>query len=191
LYLPSAGLSYVFDTRGKLEDTSLRVTIWPEQTHTNFAYDKTDNVLYLVQTDGVAEYGLYTDNEEPYLMRYFTNHFNFDMPNIIKIVKRAAITAIGSSSQELTLKIGYDYTTNYFSFPFTLAGLSVSEYGIAEYGDNADTIAEYNSGIALDRVDSSVAGAGDIIQIGIETMISGAQMSVQKLDVYAKQGRVI
>ena len=30
-----------------------------------------------------------------------------------------------------------------------------------------------------------------LVQIGIETNINGAQLSVQKLDVYAKQGRII
>lgn len=191
IYFPGVSTTYVFDTKGRLEDASLRVTTWSEQTHNNFAYDKTNNILYLAQTDGIAEYGLYTDNGSGYHMRYYTNHFNFDFPNINKIIKRASVTAIGSSEQEFTLKIGYDYTTNYFGFPFQLSGLSVSEYNNAEYGSNASTIAEYNSGIALDRIDASIAGSGDIVQLGIETLINGAQLSVQKLDIYAKQGRVI
>ena len=87
--------------------------------------------------------------------------------------------------------MGYDYNTSYFSFPFTLKQITVSEYGIAEYGDNAATIAEYNLGVSLDRLSSQVSGSGDIVQIGIEAHIEGAQLSVQKLDVYAKQGRII
>lgn len=190
IFLPEAGLSYIFDTRGKLEDASLRVTTWSEQTHANFTYDKTNKELYLAQTNGIAEYGFYTDNTASYTMRYFTNHFDLGAPNYIKIIKRAAVTAIGSSNQSFTLKVGFDYTTNYFSFPFTLAGRAVSEYGVDEYGENAAVIAEYNSGIALDRIDSSLAGAGSIVQLGIETTIDGAQLSVQKLDIYAKTGRL-
>ena len=85
----------------------------------------------------------------------------------------------------------FDYTTNYFSFPFTLSQSDVSEYGVAEYGANAATLAEYQSGISLERLNSSVAGSGSIVQLGIETTIDGALLSVQKLDVYAKQGRII
>jgi len=191
LYLPSANIVYCFDTKNKLEDQSLRVTTWSGIDHSGFLYDKTNNKMYFSQVDGIAEYGLYTDNGSSYRMRYFTNHFDFNAPNANKIIKRAAVTAIGSSAQPFVLKIGYDYTTNYFSFPFVLKEFVISEYGVAEYGSNADTIAEYNSGIALDRVDYSVSGNGSIVQLGIETVIDGAQLSVQKLDVYAKTGRTI
>jgi len=188
---PEAALSYIFDTRTKLENAALRVTTWSVQNHAALVHDKTTDVMYFAQADGIAEYGLYTDNGTAYVMRYFTNHFDMGSPNISKIIKRAAVTAIGSSEQQFTLKIGYEYTTNYFSFPFNLSGQVVSEYGIAEYGANATVVSEYNSGIALDRIDSSVSGAGSIVQLGIETTIDGAQLSVQKLDIYAKQGKVL
>lgn len=191
LYLPVSNIAYVFDTKGKLEDGALRITTWSGITHNNFAYDKTSNVMYLAQTDGIAEYGLYTDNSQPYNMRYFTNHFDLDAPNTNKMIKRVGVTAIGSSAQEFSLFIGYDYTTSYLGFPFKLKEINVSEYGIAEYGDNAAVVAEYNSGIALDRIDASVAGSGSIVQLGIDTEINGAQLSVQKLDIYAKTGRII
>ena len=188
---PEATLSYIFDTRTKLENAALRVTTWSAQNHAAMVHDKTTDVMYFAQADGIAEYGLYTDNGTHYVMRYFTNHFDMGSPNISKIIKRAAVTAIGSSAQQFTLKIGYEYTTSYFSFPFNLSGQVISEYGIDEYGANAAVLAEYNSGIALDRIDSSVAGAGSIVQLGIETTIDGAQLSVQKLDIYAKQGKVL
>jgi hypothetical protein len=124
-------------------------------------------------------------------MSYFTNHFDLGAANVNKMLKKAAITAIGSSGQDFSLKVGYDYNTSYFSTPFTLKELNVSEYGIAEYGANAATVAEYNLGVSLDRLAASVSGSGDIVQIGIETHIDGAPLSVQKLDVYAKQGRII
>ena len=189
--LPEAGREYVFDTRGTLEDASLRATTWSGLTHTDYVYDAKAKALYLTQTDGIAEYTGYTDNSSRYAMTYYTNHFDLGSPNINKILKRVSVTAIGSSSQPFSLKVGYDYNTNYFSTPFTLKEINVAEYGIAEYGANAATVAEYNSGIALDKLASQVSGSGDIVQIGIETQIDGAQLSVQKLDVYAKQGRII
>ena len=189
--LPEAAQVFLFDTRGTLEDASLRVTTWNNLSHTDYVYDATSKVMYLTQTDGIAEYSGYNDNGSAYTMSYFTNHFDFNKPNILKLIKRAAVTAIGSSSQPFTLKCGFDYTTNYFSFPFTLSQSAVSEYGIAEYGSNAATIAEYHSGISLERLDSSISGSGSIVQLGIETTIDGALLSVQKLDIYTKQGRII
>ena len=189
--LPDAKTQFVFDTKGTLEDASLRVTTWNNLDHTDYVYDPKAKALYLTQADGIAEYIGYQDNGNSYLMSYFTNHFDLEIPNINKILKKASVTAIGSSGQDFTLKVGYDYQTSYFSTPFTLKEINISEYGTAEYGDNAATIAEYNLGVSLDRLSSQVSGSGDIIQIGIESHIDGAQLSVQKLDVYAKQGRII
>jgi hypothetical protein len=189
--LPEAKEVFVFDTRGTLEDASLRCTTWNNLDHTDYVYDATAKVMYVTQVDGIAEYGGYNDNGNTYLMSYFTNHFDFDQPNINKLLKRAAVTVIGNQSQSFSLKAGFDYTTSYFSFPFTLTETNVAEYGVAEYGANAAILSEYNLGIALERLDASVAGSGSIVQLGIETTIDGALLSVQKLDVYAKQGRII
>ena len=189
--LPEAKTVFVFDTRQQLEDASLRVTTWNNQTHTDFIYDATDKAMYLTQVNGIAEYSGYNDNNESYTMSYFTNHFDLEKPNISKILKRAAVTAIGSTGQPFNFKVGFDYTTSYLSFPFTLKETTVSEYGIADYGANATVVAEYNLGVSLDRIDQSIAGSGTIVQIGIETNIDGAQLSVQKLDIYTKQGRII
>jgi len=189
--LPDAKTQFVFDTKGTLEDASLRVTTWNNLNHTDYVYDAKAKSLYLTQVDGIAEYTGYSDNGVGYAMTYFTNHFDLGSPNINKLIKKAAVTAIGSSGQDFSLKVGYDYNTSYFSFPFTLKELTVAEYGTAEYGANAATVAEYNLGVSLDKLSSQVSGSGDIVQIGIETHIDGAQLSVQKLDVYAKQGRII
>jgi len=189
--LPEAQTQFVFDTRGTLEDASLRVTTWNNLDHTDYVYDAKDKALYLTQADGIAEYTSYQDNGVRYTMSYFTNHFDLGSANVNKILKKAAVTAIGSSGQDFALKVGYDYQTSYFSTPFTLKEITAAEYGIAEYGANAATVAEYNLGVSLDRLDSQVSGSGDIVQIGIEAHIDGAQLSVQKLDVYAKQGRII
>ena len=185
--LPEAKQVFVFDTKQQLEDSALRITTWNNLDHTDYVYDPTTKSMYVTQVNGVAEYSGYTDNTQPYTMSYFTNHFDLELPNVNKLLKRAAVTAIGSTGQTFSLKVGFDYTTSYFSFPFNLKETVVSEYGVAEYGGTA----EYNLGISLDRIDQSVAGSGSIVQIGIETIIDGAQLSVQKLDVYAKQGRII
>lgn len=187
VHLPDAQTQFVFDTKTTLEDATLRITTWNNLDHCCYTYDAKAKALYLAQVDGIAEYTGYQDNGESYLMTYYTNHFDLGSPNINKILKKASVTVIGSTGQTFSLKVGYDYETSYFAFPFTLREITVSEYGVAEYNESD----EYNLGVSLDRLASQVSGAGDIVQIGIETTINGAQLSVQKLDVYAKQGRII
>jgi|13_taG_2_1085334.scaffolds.fasta_scaffold07732_4 hypothetical protein len=199
LHFPTSNLEYIFDTRGSLEDASLRATTWTGLTHENYTYDPTSKTLYLAQTDGIAKYYGFKDNGSSYNLEYYTNHFDLSLANKIKILKRVACTVIGSSKQTFSIKVGFEYTSNYFTFPFTTKDIPVSEYGISEYGSNglrnpADAtsgVSEYTGGISLDRIDSSVQGAGDIIQIGVEAEINGAQLSVQKLDLYGKEGRIL
>jgi hypothetical protein len=199
LDFPTSKIQYIFDMRGTLEDASLRATTWSGLTHKSYMYDPTTKLLYLAQVDGLAKYFGFNDNDETYNIEYYTNHFDLSIPNAIKILKRVACTAIGSSKQTFNIKVGYDYTTNYFTFPFTTQELAVTEFGIGEYGSNGlriptdseSGVSEYTGGISLDRIDSPVNGSGSIVQIGVEAEINGAQLSVQKLDIYAKQGRII
>ena len=50
---------------------------------------------------------------------------------------------------------------------------------------------EYSVGTVSEKVNSSIGGAGSVFQVGFETIIGGSEFSIQKIDVYAKQGRVI
>jgi hypothetical protein len=189
--LPEAKKVYIYDTKQRLEDGSMRITTWNDLDHADYVYDKTNKEMYVAQANGIAEYGQYTDNGSAYTMSYFTNHFDLELPNTNKLLKRVAVTAIGSTAQSFVVKAGFDYTTLYYSFPFTIKEIPTFEYGIGEYGANADVVSEYVGGIALDRLDASVQGSGAIVQLGIEATIDGGALSIQKLDVYGKQGRII
>ena len=102
-----------------------------------------------------------------------------------KILKRLATTIIGGTGQDFVLKSGFDYTDSYQSYPSVLTSKSVSEYGTAEYN-----IAEYETGTLVEVVRSSTGGTGSVLQIGFEANINGAELSLQKLDIFIKQGRV-
>jgi hypothetical protein len=43
----------------------------------------------------------------------------------------------------------------------------------------------------LDRIQSAAAGTGSVLQIGVEATINGGSLAIQKLDIYAKQGRIL
>lgn len=49
---------------------------------------------------------------------------------------------------------------------------------------------EYSVGTVSEPIRLSVGGAGSVLQVGFETTVDGSEFSIQKMDVYAKQGRV-
>ena len=195
LLFPHVQQVYCFDTRAPLQDGSLRVTVWDTQNQNNML-SLANSVLFM-QTDGLAEYFGYNDNTAEYTFQYFTNYFDFGNSTTTKMLKRISATIIGGVDQPFIFKAGFDYTDNYTSYPARLEDLAIAEYGIAEYGANGATSptdptpAEYTSGTISDIVRLPGSGTGSILQVGFEANLNGAEISIQKLDAYVKQGRIL
>jgi hypothetical protein len=181
---PTSQQTFCFDTRAPLEDGSFRATIWPSVSPKGFLSE--GSTLYFAEDNGIAEYTGYQDNGSKYEMAYYSNFFDLGMPNVSKIVKKLSATTVGATGQTFALKIGYDYSPVYYGYTFTLEVGTVYEYGITEYG-----IGEYSGSVLINEQKASTQGAGDIIQIGFTTDINGAPMSLQKISLYAKQGKVL
>jgi hypothetical protein len=184
LLIPEYERVYCFDTRSMLEDGSARVTVWDNQVQTNMI--EANNTLYFTGIDGMSRYYGYTDNGNSYTIKYYTNYFDFGDSTRQKFLKRLSTTLIGGSGQDIVLKVGYDYDDSYRSFPIEIATQSNAEYGVAEY----NTTAEYTVGTLSDTVRAPVGGSGGVLQVGFEAKINGSQLSIQKLDIYTKEGRV-
>lgn len=187
LTFPQSGFVFCFDTRAPLQDGSYRATQWELLYHTSYLYDSTTRQLLMTNEDGIAEYFGYQDNGKPYRMRFFTSYDEFGQPVTTKIAKRVGVTVIGPQGQDFIVKIGTDYTTTYRSYGFVLSRSGKTfEYNIGEYD-----IAEYSGGLRIENIRASVGGQGVVLQAGLETEINGAPFSLQRLDVYAKSGRVL
>ena len=180
---PTTGVAYCFDTRASLQDGSFRATTWTGLVPTAYCVTN-DRNLYVGRVGYIGKYYGFLDNESTYRMYYYTNYFDFDQPNTVKVLKKMNMVAIGGSSQPIAIKWGFDYSFNYNSQSVVLNGDAVYEYGIAEYG-----IAEYSTGIALETVKANLGGSGKVIQLGFETDISGIELSIQKLDFSLKTGK--
>jgi hypothetical protein len=183
LLFPSSKLIYCFDTRGRLENGGLRVTKWVD-TDILSGLSAFDGTLYLGLVNGIAKYSGFQDNGTSYYMAYSTNYFDFDQPTVNKILKIVGVTVIGGSGQNFVVKVGTDYTDQPRSYNRTVKQSAVSEYDVAEYN-----IAEFTGGGLTDRIKVAVGGQGSVIQLGFEAYINGDQLSIQKFDVYVKQGR--
>lgn len=58
------------------------------------------------------------------------------------------------------------------------------------YTRSTDYSTEYHSGTSVEVVRVATGGTGSVIQIGFEANIDGAEISIQKMDIFVKQGRV-
>jgi hypothetical protein len=109
--------------------------------------------------------------------------------NVTSILKKLSIVVIGGTNQTVTFKWGFDFKTNYLSDNATIPTQGESYYGIAEYGANATVIAYYSDGVALQTLTVSASGTGKVVQTGYEANINGTALSIQKIEIQAKQGK--
>ena len=110
-------------------------------------------------------------------------------------------------SQTFTLEAGsvFEYgIAEYGPSPFNADGTAYTPYTvywdaggqapdtwIAGSGTSVASESEYAGGLLINDQQSPAQGAGNIIQIGFTTDINGTAMSLQKLSIYAKQGKVL
>ena len=182
LTLPVTGVTYCFDMRGALQNGAARTTTWSLVPTAMFANRAKELLIGL--PGYVGSYTGHLDNTDTYRMSYYTNNFDLGSPTTIKILKKISFTIIGGNGADVVLKYGFDYSSNYSSQFIQLGDLNPAEYGIAEYN-----IAEYTAGVVFSNQKVQVGGFGNIIQLGLEAVISDFELSIQKLDVFCKSGR--
>ena len=192
LTFPGTGFTYCFDMKAFLQDGSARVTTWDNITPASFAV-KLDGTLLLGQEAYIGKYDTFADDGTSFRMKYFTNYFDFDQPTIEKILKKIRIACIGGSGQSAAIKWATDYSTDYRASAFTLSEGASSEYGEDEYfsDDDTDNEAEYSTGVVLDNVSINIGGKGTVLQLGIEADISTGSLSIQKIDIFVKTGKLL
>lgn len=192
LTLPATGYTYCFDMRAQLQDGSRRVTLWTDITPSSYTILK-DNTLLLGQVGYVGRYAGFTDNGTTYRLSYYTNYFDFDNSTLEKILKKVRLAIIGATKQDAALKWAFDYNIDYNATSFVLSEGITSEYNVDQYfsDDDTDNEAEYSSGIVLDNISLNLGGKGAVLQIGIEADIDGGALSIQKMDIFAKNGKIV
>lgn len=185
LRLPSTEETLCFDTRSIMEDGSSRATLWNSITPTAFC-ETSDRKLYFGKAGYLGLYNGYLDDTATYRLSYYTPWIDFGNPIQTSILKTILLTLIGATNQTIVFKWAYDFIQNYYSQAVTLTGLgTVAEYGIAEYG-----IAEYSGSVSVNTLRANGSSAGRVLQFGFETEVSGSQVSVQKIDLFTKEGRI-
>ena len=183
LVLPTTAQVYCFDTKQSLQDGSSRVTKWDSIAPTSLRSLRNGD-LYLGKNGYIGKYTGYLDDTSTYRFAYYTNNADLGNPNQISILKTISAIVIGGSNQYLTIKWGFDYTGAYQAQNIYIPTQISYEYGTAEYGT-----AEYTSGIPIKTLRANASGAGKIVQTGYETGINNVALSLQKIEIQAKDGR--
>jgi len=187
LSLPSFKTVYCFDMKTTLQDGSSRVTMWDSIEPKSFCYLR-DKSLLIGKAGYVGQYSGHQDNGNLYRFQYFTNHTDLGAPMVSSVLKKLSVVVIGGSNQFLTIKWGYDFRENYSAQNTKIPTQSIAEFGIGEY----NTIGtEYAGGISLQTLTAYPTGSGKVIQTGYEADIDGSPLSIQKIEILAKNGKIV
>lgn len=187
LTLPVLKTVYCFDMKVTLQDGSARVTTWDSIQPTAFC-QKVDGTMLIGKTSYVGIYEKYQDNGSSYRFQYFTNHTDLGTPSIESILKRLSVVVIGGTNQYVTIKWGYDFTGNYLAYNALIPSQGVSYYGVAEYNVSTSV---YSGGTSLQTLKAYPTGSGKVIQTGYEADINGSALSIQKIEIQAKSGKLV
>jgi hypothetical protein len=184
LTVPTVKEVYCFDTRGQLQDGSFRVTVWNSIEPTALLSRRNGDVL-IGKNGYIGKYSTYQDHTSSYRMQYFTNHADLGNANVTSLLKRLKVVVIGGTNQFVTIKWGFDFSTNYLSANALIPSQGTSEYGIGEYN-----IAQYSDGVAIQTLVVQASGSGKIVQTGYESNINGTALSMQRIEIQSKDGKM-
>ena len=187
LTLPTTKSVYCFDTKATLQDGSSRVTMWDSIEPKSFCYLR-DKSLLIGKAGYVGKYAGYQDNGIKYRFQYFTNHTDLGAPMVSSVLKKLSVVVIGGSNQFVTIKWGYDFKENYYAQNTKIPTQNIAEFGIAEYNTVGT---EYSGGISLQTLTAYPTGAGKVVQTGYEADIDGSPLSIQKIEIQAKNGKIV
>jgi hypothetical protein len=184
LTLPSVKEVYCFDTRVQLQDGSFRITVWNSIEPTALLSRRNGDVL-IGKNGYVGKYSNYQDHTSAYRMQYYTNHADLGNANVTSLLKRLKVVVIGGTNQFVTMKWGFDFSAGYLSANALIPTQGTSEYGIGEYN-----IAQYSEGVALQTLSVQASGSGKIVQTGYEANINGSALSIQRIEIQSKDGKM-
>lgn len=180
---PASSITYCFDLRAMLQDGSARTTAWTSINPKCFAYTKARK-FYIGKAGYIGTYSGYVDDATSYRFNWYTPWLDLGNPIQDSILKKLIATLVTTGSQSIVFKWGFDFVSAQGSQAITLpVTATAAEYGIAEYG-----IAEYGGNVSIRISSVNPGGSGRVVQIGLEAQINGGQVSIQKVDIYTKEG---
>lgn len=182
------GSCYCFDTRGRMQDGSFRVSgVWNQLVPTAMVVrDNLDLLIALKEKQGeVGRYSGYLDEQDTYIVNFESGWTDLEQPTI-KILKRVTGLMFVQSATDVTFKWAFDFDDNFKSastiFP---GGSAAAEWNVDEWDEG-----EFGGGVNISEKKVGGKGTGEYIKIGFTVEINSEEVSIQQLGLYAKQGRL-
>lgn len=192
LSLPTAGICFCLDTRGRLDDGTARTSTWSGLVPSAITRRDDDSLAVALPTapGELGTYRGYLDNGNPYSLVYESGWLDFGAPGYLKILKRINGIFFLDAATSVDVKWWFDFeSTPYMrTFQLDVAGADPSEWGLFEWGTG-----EWGSdegGLRLAKLTSNSQGTGQYMKVGITSQINNRQVAVQTLDLFAKIGRM-
>lgn len=190
-YLLSLGAAtFVFDTRGKLEDGAARCAgIWYSMIP-RAVTRRADETLVFTVAGQTGKLGFYTGHSQPsgaYQFVWESGWVDLDAGGHLKFLKRYGATFFMDRTATVTFKWAYDFTDSFLtrSVEFTDVGGNAAEFGEAEFGE-----AEFSGGVSLRNSRVPGRGSGEYIKLGVDTRINNSSFAIQSAELFAKIGRL-
>jgi len=193
LSLPTSDKVFYFDVRQPMQDGSLKVTEW-DRTYTSLL-STVDGNIYIGTSGYLNNYNGYVDDKESdatggssydVLFESGWTDFGEEASSMLKIPKRASITAYGGSGQTFLLKWSFDYSGTFNSANISAKQGTAAEYGIAEYG-----IAEWSGGLDFNSLTRAMTHNGRVMKTGVEVTVNGRPLAFQRLSIQSKLGKMV
>ncbi len=131
-------ITWCFDTRGRLQDGSAKVTTWSNLDYACFARSQ-DGTIWMGNNNGINQYIGYTDDAASdgtggvkYRYRYYMHPQAFDTPANLKVPKEVDLTIAGGLGQRAVCYWGVSYKYLFKSHSFTLNNETTYLYNIVE-----------------------------------------------------------
>lgn len=185
LSLPNLNTTLCVDMKTRLEDGSRRITEWNSINPRALCVTQ-DQEIYLGSENRIGIYSTYLDNGKSYRMVYISGWLNLSEEGKLVIPKYIEETVIAEANVEYVFKWGFDYQDRTYSYTKRFITSDVAEYGVDEYGGEA----EYSGGAASFFAMIPAFGSGKVMKIGGETEVKGAKVSIQQIIIKAKIGRI-
>jgi hypothetical protein len=183
------GSTWVFDTRGTLEDGSARcMGKWTDNVATAPIVRDNGDVMWALraQTGEVGTYSGTDDDAVDFTFDYESGWIDLTQQSYLLILKRLTGLFFVGTDTEVVLKWGFDFESTLKTQTLTFdAGSVGAEFGIGEFG-----IGEFSGGVTLREKKVGGKGTGEFIKVGASAIIVSADFAMQQIDLYAKVGRL-
>ncbi|MDX9757481.1 MAG: hypothetical protein RBT52_08300 [Sulfurimonas sp.] len=171
LNFPIVGLTFYFDVRSKLEDGTFRCATWNNITPYGL-YTTKDNITYIGKETIIGKYSGYKDDYLSYTFKYTSTWQHLEIPSQLKFPKSLEITLSGGFAGYLNLFTKYDYKSTSTLYQKYFLGL----------GGGTDLYTTYKH---------QLIGSGRTFQFSIQTTIFDYPLSIQRIDILTKLGRIL